>query len=67
MALEDAQHLGLELGHEERGQQEGRTSPWRGREAQLTPTATYPPHVESSVPLGDTLLSFDLLALALLS
>lgn len=67
MVLEDARHLGLKLGHKQRGQQEGGTSFCRGQEVQLTPTATYPPHLESCVPLGDTLPSFALLALALLS
>ena len=62
-ALEDAQHLGLKLGYEQRGQQEGGTLSWRGQEVQLTPT----PHLESRVSLGDVLPSFALLALALLS
>lgn len=57
--------LGLTLGHEQRGQQKGGTLSWRGQEVQLT--ATYPPHLEIHVPLWDMLLSFALLASALLS
>lgn len=63
MALEDAQHLRLKPGHEQKGQQEGGALSWRAQEVQLTPTA----HPESHVPLGDVLPSFALSALALLS
>lgn len=65
MALEDAEDLGLTLGHEQRGQQKGGTLSWRGQEVQFT--ATHPPHLEIHVPLGDMLLSLTLLVLALLS